>query len=84
MPKGHQTPSTTQREAEVLAEVMPAGRLNSNDSEATEVQTREVGGTNRRGRRQRAAKPQSRVEVEETPPGVRDPQHQEGGAEGHL
>ena len=53
------------------AAAMPAGRLNSNDSEATEVRTREVGGTNRRGRRQRAAKPQSRIEVEETPPGVR-------------
>ena len=53
------------------AAAMPAGRLNSNDSEATEVRTREVGGTNRRGRSQRAAKPQSRIEVEETPPGVR-------------
>ena len=55
--------------------------LNSNNSEATAVQTREVGGTNRRGRRPRAAKPQSHVEVEETPPGVRGPQHQEGGAQ---
>ena len=53
--------------------------LNSNNSEATAVQTREAGGTNRRGRRQRAAKPQSHVEVKETPPGVRGPQHQEGG-----
>ena len=44
---------------------------------------REVGGTNRRGRRQRAAKPQSRVEVEETPPGVRDPQHQGGSDESY-
>ena len=35
---------------------------------------REVGGTNRRGRRPRAAKSQGHVEVEETPPGVRDPQ----------
>ena len=49
----------------MLAEVTPAGRLNSNGGEATGVQTREVGGTNRRGRRQRAAKPQSRFEVEE-------------------
>ena len=31
--------------------------LNSNNSEATAVQTREVGGTNRKGRRPRAAKP---------------------------
>ena len=42
--------------------------LNSNNSEATAVQTREVGGTNRRRRRPRAAKSQGHVEVEETPP----------------
>ena len=42
---------------------------------------REVGGTSRRGRRPRAAKSQGHVEVEETPQGVRGPQHQEGGAE---
>ena len=82
-------PKATRRRAPLskkprrLAEVMPASRLNSNDSEATEVQNARSRRHKPKGGGAGAAKPQSHVEVEGTPPGERDPQHQGGRDESY-
>ena len=61
---------------------MPAGRLNSNDSEATEVQSARSRRHKPKGGAPEQPSPRAALRSRKRHRGC-DPQHQEGGAEGH-